>query len=85
MDAPLPANTLTFLKGIYSIASFDFYPNLNDNINELLNLLPTKPMTEGLADLGFDTNFILNNLGTMVIFFLGNIVLVLVQKVLERC
>lgn len=42
-------------------------------------------MTEGLADLGFDTNFILNNLGTMVIFFLGYIVLVLVQKVLERC
>lgn len=44
-DVSLPANTLDFLKKIYSIVSFEIYPGLGDWINSVLGLSPTEPMT----------------------------------------
>ena len=36
IEVPLPANTASFLEGIYEIASFDLYPDLGDYINWFL-------------------------------------------------
>ena len=85
VDVPLPANTLSFLQEIYSIASFEFYPALGDKINSLLNLLPSEALTQSFADLGFESPYVLNNTGSMVLFYLGYLFLILLQKTLEKC
>lgn len=85
VDVPLPANTLSFLQEIYSIASFEFYPALGDKINSLLNLLPSEALTQSFADLGFESPYVLNNMGSMVLFYLGYLFLILLQKTLEKC
>ena len=84
-DVSLPANVLDFFGKIFEIAAFDIYPNLGENINWLLNLEPTEPMTKGFEELGFESVYILNNMGTMTIFFIGYPALILLQKVLQRC
>ena len=85
INVPLPASTLDFLKEIYSIASFDLIPNLGDMINSILGLLPTEPITQGLADLGFESDYIINNLGTIFFFFLSYPFAILLQLALQRC
>lgn len=40
-------------------------------MNWLLNLEDTDSMTEGFADFGFDSFYIINNMGTMIIFFVN--------------
>ena len=82
---PLPASTLDFLKEIYSIASFDLIPNLGDMINSILGLSPTESLTQGLADLGFESDYIINNLGTIFFFFLSYPFVILLQMALQRC
>ena len=70
-DVSLPANTLDFLHKIFEIAAFEIYPNLGDDINWLLNLEPTEPMAKGFEELGYESVYIFNNMGTMAIFFIG--------------
>ena len=42
-------------------------------------------MTQGFKELGYESVYILNNIGTMTILFLSYPALILLQKVLQRC
>ena len=76
-DVSLPANTLDFFHKIFEIAAFEIYPYLGDDINWLLNLEPTEPMAKGFEEIGFESVYIFNNMGTMAIYFIGYPVFIL--------
>jgi hypothetical protein len=80
----LPSNASTFFKSIFQIAAFDFY-DMTDIINSLLNLQPTKPFNENFEDLGFDSLYFLNNMGTMIFFWIIYPVFLLVERVISIC
>lgn len=44
-DVSIPANTLKFFQEIFKIAAFDIYPLLGEDIDWLLDLKPTEPIT----------------------------------------
>ena len=50
-----------------------------------LSIEPTEPFNEQFETLGFESLYILNNMGTMTAFYLCYPVLIIVYKVMKRC
>ena len=65
----LPADATVFFKHIFEIAAFAFY-DTNDLIYNGLDTEPGEPFNDNMEDLGFDTQYMLNNMGSMVVFYL---------------
>ena len=70
-DIDLPAKTSDFFSIINQIAAFDFYEGLSDDINWVLGLDPTEAFSEKFAKIGYESIFILNNMGTSIFLFIG--------------
>ena len=84
MKVQLPANAAIFFKSIFQIAAFDFY-DLNDIINSLLQIEPTEPFNENFEDIGFESRYIINNMGTMIFFYIFYPSLIIFEKAISRC
>lgn len=69
---------------IFQIAAFDFY-DLNDHLHDWLNIEPTEPFNDNFNELGFESRYMLNNMGTMILFVLAYPFLLIVQKALFQC
>ena len=72
----LPINAAGFFSQIRQISAFQFF-STNDWINEWLKLEPTDPFNDNFNELGLGTRHMLNNLGTLFIFFIVYPLLVL--------
>jgi predicted aminopeptidase len=68
-DVQFPANAHTFFKQIRTIASFD-YLDLNPYINGILLLNDTEPYSVMFDEMGYDSMYYSNNLGTLNLAFL---------------
>jgi len=79
----LPNNAQTFFESIFQIAAFDFY-DTGDMLHSLLQIEETEPFNDNFEDLGFQSLYILNNMGTMIFFYAAFPFLVLLQKLLFR-
>ena len=79
----LPINASKFFKGISEIAAFEIY-DLNDPIHKMLNIMPTEPFSENFGELGFESKYMLNNLGTMMFFYILYPVLAILNLILKR-
>ena len=75
----MPDNVANFFKSIFSIAAFDFY-DTNDVLHEWLEIPPTEPFGDRFEQLGFESKYVLNNMGTMAIFYLVYMLLMIIQK-----
>ena len=64
-----PANAQTFFKQIRTIASFD-YIDLGPAINILLHVNNTEPYSVLFDEMGYNSKFFSNNLGTLNLAFL---------------
>ena len=84
MKVQLPSNAAIFFKSIFQIASFDFY-DLNDIIHEVLDLEPTEPFNENFEDIGFESKYMINNMGTMIFFYILYPLLILIEKGIRKC
>ena len=80
----LPANARIFFESIFQIAAFDFY-DLNDFWHEKLNIEPTEPFNDNFNELGFESRYMLNNMGTMFFFILLYPVLYTLQRLISLC
>ena len=58
---------------------------MNDPIHNLLNIEPTEPFSDNFEQLGFESRYMLNNMGTMIFFILAYPILWIIQKVLLSC
>lgn len=65
----LPINASKFFGAIAQIATFEIY-DLNDHINDILDVPDTEPVSDNFEELGFESKYMLNNMGTMLIFYL---------------
>jgi len=84
MKVTLPENAQTFFQSIFQIAAFDFY-DTNDLLHSLLDIPETEPYNESFEELGFESRYVLNNMGTMIFFYLAFPLLALLQKILFVC
>ena len=74
----LPINATVLFKGIFSIAAFDFY-DMGDIIHDLLDVEASDPFNINFEELGLESRFVLNNLGTMMFFYILYFTLVLLH------
>ena len=84
MKVLLPNNATTFFKRIFTIVEFDIY-DMNEFYQDLLGVPDTGPYNENMEDFGFESCYILNNMGTMILFYITYSLLMLVQYCLRRC
>ena len=79
----LPANAAKFFNSIFQIAAFDFY-DLNEIIDSLLDLEVTDPLTPNFEKIGFESRGFLNNMGTMIFFYVFYPLLILLHKISSK-
>ena len=65
----IPANAGLFFKQIMQIAAFDLI-EINEPLDKLLDLDPTEPINENFEAVGFESIYLLNNMGTLAIAYL---------------
>ena len=66
------------------IAAFDII-NVDSTINKLLNLNETEPLSPNFRKLGFESIYITNNMGSLLIAFILYPLLFIVLALLEPC
>ena len=76
----LPINAAKFYEEIFKIAAFDFY-DTGDMVHQTLDLVPTEPLNGNFEELGFESRYLLNNMGTIIFMFLIYPVLYIIQKI----
>ena len=82
-DIKPPANVNMLFEKIMEIAAFDLF-EINEPLDKLLNLEPTSPFNERFATVGFESIYLLNNLGTLNFAYLTWILAAIVTLVLQR-
>lgn len=65
----MPGNAQSFFNMIFTIASFDFV-DLDPTINKMLKLNSTDPYNDNFGSLGFQSIYLLNNLGSLLLAFI---------------
>ena len=80
----LPSNCGLFFKQVMEIAAFDFY-EFGDIIHSKFEIEETEPVSEGFEQIGFESQYFLVNMGTMVIFYAIYLLCFLIAPVLRAC
>lgn len=84
MDVDLPINAAEFFGRILRIANFNLV-DFNDPVNKFLKLEQTEPLSDNFNDVGFESRYIINNMGALFFFFLLYPAFFLVERVLSGC
>lgn len=80
----MPANAAVFFRAIMEIAAFDFV-DFGDTIHDTFEIEETEPIDVNFNSIGFESQYFLVNMGTMVVFYLIYLVLALLVSVLACC
>ena len=80
----IPANAGLFFKQIMQIAAFDII-EISEPLDKLLDLEPTDPINENFEAVGFESVYLLNNMGTLAIAYLIWTVTAIITLVLKLC
>jgi len=64
----MPANAAVFFHELMSIFAFEFV-EIGPFVNRILDLKPSDPVNGNFAALGFESLYVLDNLGTFVLAF----------------
>ena len=78
-----PANANMLFTKIMEIAAFDIY-EINEPLDKLLNLEPTSPFNERFDTVGFESIYLLNNLGTLNFAYIAWILAALITLILQK-
>ena len=63
----MPANASVFFLNLMTIAAFDFY-EIGEDVNRWLDLDPTDPVSQNFNQLGFESLYFINNMGTLILW-----------------
>ena len=58
--------------------------DLNDDINDIFDVPDTEPVSDNFDELGFESKYMLSNMGTMIIFYLIYPVLILAHWMVRK-
>ena len=75
-----PINFSQFISKIHQVAAFDFYET-GEILDELLDIESTEPFNVNFEELGMESTYVLNNLGTLILFYITYPVLLLLYPV----
>ena len=81
MKVILPVSASQFFQQINAVAAFEFY-DIGDILLETLQLEPTDPLSDGFEKLGFESRYFLNNMGTMILFYVSYPLAVFIWRLL---
>ena len=76
-----PINFVQFIAGIHEVAAFDFYET-GELWEEYLKIDSTEPYNANFEELGMESTYILNNLGTLILFYVTYPLFLLMYPVL---
>ena len=79
-----PANAGLFFKQIMQIAAFDIV-EISGPLDSLLNLEPTDPINQNFETVGFESVYLLNNMGTLAIAYLIWLTVACIAVLLRMC
>ena len=79
----LPINAAKFFGTISSIAAFEVY-DFGEPINKMLDVPATEPYNDNFEELGFESRYMLNNMGTLFFFYPAYPALMLIHWILNR-
>ena len=65
-DVSMPGNTRDFFAQIMQIAAFDYY-DFSDIIYNVFKIFPTEPINTAFEALGFESNYVLVNIGSLMV------------------
>ena len=80
----LPGSASLFFETIFQIAAFQIY-DIGDHINDMLSLEPTDPFNQNFENIGLESMYVLNNMGTMVLFYVAYPLFMLFEWVCKKC
>ena len=80
----MPGNAAVFFGHIMSIAAFDFI-EFGDIIHEAFSIEATDPINDRFNSVGFESQYFLNNLGTIMVFYIIYIIFVIVLIPMLAC
>ena len=80
----MPGNAAVFFGHLMSIAAFDFI-EFGDIIHEAFSIEATDPIDDNFNSVGFESQYFLNNLGTIALFYLIYFFLLLLAPLLACC
>lgn len=80
----IPANAGLFFKQIMQIAAFDII-EIGEPLDKLLNLEPTEPINDNFEAVGFESIYLLNNMGTFAIAYFIWILAAIIALFLKIC
>ena len=80
----MPANAAIFFRNVMEIAAFDFY-EFDDFILENFALEPLDPIDANFEAVGFQSQYVLINMGSMLIFYLLYLIFFIVVPQLTIC
>ena len=80
----LPANAAIFFRNVMEIAAFDFI-ELDDTVLEIFQLEALDPIDANFEAVGFQSQYVLINMGSLIIFYLVYFVLCIVVPQLTIC
>jgi len=69
LNVTLPANAAVFFRGLMTFAAFDII-DTSPYLNYLLALNPSEPVNNNFEALGFESIFLLHNVGSLIFAFL---------------
>ena len=81
-NVTLPINFSEIMSKIFEIAAFDLVET-NDTINQILQIDDTEAFNENFEKLNLQSFYMLNNLGSLIFFYLTYPALILLYKVLN--
>ena len=79
----LPANVGIFFGYIMMIASFDLVP-VDSFVDEYGGMTPTEPINENFEAVGFESLYVLINLGTILILVIVFPILIIAERIMRR-
>jgi len=82
-DVTLPGNAKIFYQALMKIAAFEMF-EIGDTVNELLSLEPTGAVNDNYETLGFESTYFINNVGTMLFYYLLFPALMLADWVIQK-
>ena len=76
-----PINFAQFISKIHSIAAFDIFET-GEYIEEYLDIESAEPFNANFEELGMESTYMLNNLGTLALFYIAYPVLLVLYPVI---
>ena len=82
-EIQMPSNAGIFMKQVMEIASFDFF-DFSDIVHQSFSIEVTGAINDNFEQIGFESEYFLVNMGTMMVFYFIYITCFIVSPIIRK-